>query len=102
MHGTVRTFLPETRNEIPSKMLTVSEGVCTAMGASCELNYVNGYPATINSVTETDISAKAAIDLVGEDKLCAIRLRVWVLRIFRICFRLVRGAMLAGYRPRRG
>ena len=69
MHGTVRTFLPETRNEIPSKMLTVSEGVCTAMGASCELNYVNGYPATINSVTETDISAKAAIDLVGEEEV---------------------------------
>jgi metal-dependent amidase/aminoacylase/carboxypeptidase family protein len=49
MHGTVRTFLPETRNEIPSKMLTVSEGVCTTMGASCELNYVNGYPATRSS-----------------------------------------------------
>ena len=69
MHGTVRTFLPETRDEIPSKMLKVSEGVCHAMGASCELNYIHGYPATVNSITETDISAKAAIDLVGEDKV---------------------------------
>ncbi len=69
MHGTVRTFLPETRDEIPSKMLKVSEGVCNAMGASCELNYIHGYPATVNSITETDISAKAAIDLVGEDKV---------------------------------
>ena len=69
MHGTVRTFLPETRNEIPSKMLKVSEGVCNAMGASCELNYIHGYPATVNSISETDISAKAAIDLVGEDKV---------------------------------
>ena len=69
MHGTVRTFLPETRDEIPSKMLKVSEGVCKAMGASCELNYIHGYPATVNSITETDISAKAAIDLVGEDKV---------------------------------
>ena len=69
MHGTVRTFLSETRDEIPSKMLKVSEGVCHAMGASCELNYIHGYPATVNSITETDISAKAAIDLVGEDKV---------------------------------
>ena len=69
MHGTVRTFLSETRDEIPSKMLKVSEGVCNAMGASCELNYIHGYPATVNSITETDISAKAAIDLVGEDKV---------------------------------
>ena len=69
MHGTVRTFLPETRDEIPSKMLKVSEGVCNAMGASCELNYIHGYLATVNSITETDISAKAAIDLVGEDKV---------------------------------
>ena len=69
MHGTVRTFLPETRDEIPSKMLKVSEGVCNAMGASCELNYIHGYPATVNSITETDISAKAAIDLVGEEKV---------------------------------
>ena len=69
MHGTVRTFLSETRDEIPSKMLKISEGVCNAMGASCELNYIHGYPATVNSITETDISAKAAIDLVGEDKV---------------------------------
>ncbi len=69
MHGTVRTFLPETRQEIPSKMLKISEGVCNAMGASCELNYIYGYPATVNSVTETDISAKAAVDLVGKDKV---------------------------------
>ena len=69
MHGTVRTFIPETRDEIPSKMLKISEGVCSAMGASCELNYMHGYPATINSISETDISAKAAIDLVGEDKV---------------------------------
>ena len=39
------------------------------MGASCELNYIHGYPATVNSVRETDISLKAAIDLVGEEKV---------------------------------
>ena len=69
MHGTVRTFQTETRNKIPSSMLRVAEGVCAAYGATCELNYMSGYPATINSVPETEISAKAVVDLLGEDKI---------------------------------
>ena len=69
MHGTVRTFLEETRNVMPSSILRVAEGVCSAFGATCELDYMQGYPATINSVPETEISAKAVIDLVGEEKI---------------------------------
>ncbi|MCH2265050.1 MAG: M20 family metallopeptidase [SAR324 cluster bacterium] len=69
MHGTVRTFLPETRDKIPSSMLRVAEGVCAAYGATCELNYKTGYPATINAVPESEISAKAVVDLLGEDKI---------------------------------
>jgi amidohydrolase len=69
MHGTVRTFQPETRKEIPSSMLRVTEGVCAAYGGTCELNYISGYPATINSVAETEISAKAVVDLFGEENI---------------------------------
>ena len=69
MRGTVRTFQTETRDKIPSSMLRVAEGVCAAYGATCELNYMSGYPATINSVPETEISAKAVVDLLGEDKI---------------------------------
>ena len=61
MKGSVRTFQTETRKEIPSSMLRVAEGVCQAFGANCELNYMLGYPATVNSVPETDISAKAIV-----------------------------------------
>ena len=69
MKGSVRTFKTETRKEIPSSMLRVAEGVCQAFGANCELNYMLGYPATVNSVPETDISAKAVVDLLGEDNI---------------------------------
>jgi amidohydrolase len=69
MHGTVRTFQPETQKEIPSSMLRVAEGVCAAYGGTCELNYMSGYPATINSVEETEISAKAVVDLLGEENI---------------------------------
>ncbi len=69
MHGTVRTFQTETRAKIPSSMLRVAEGVCAAYGTTCELNYMSGYPTTINSVPETEISAKAVVDLLGEGKI---------------------------------
>ena len=69
MHGTVRTFLEETRSKMPTSILRVAEGVCSAFGATCELDYMQCYPATINSVPETEISAKAVIDLVGEEKI---------------------------------
>ena len=69
MKGSVRTFQTETRKEIPSSMLRVAEGVCQAFEANCELNYMLGYPATVNSVPETDISAKAVVDLLGEDNI---------------------------------
>jgi len=69
MHGTVRTFLEETRSKMPTSILRVAEGVCSAFGATCELDYIRSYPATINSVRETEISAKAVVDLVGEEKI---------------------------------
>ena len=69
MHGTVRTFSEETKSKMPTSILRVAEGVCSAFGATCELDYIRSYPATINSVPETEISAKAVIDLVGEEKI---------------------------------
>jgi len=69
MNGTVRTFLEETRSKMPTSILRVAEGVCSAFGATCELDYIRSYPATINSVRETEISAKAVVDLVGEEKI---------------------------------
>jgi len=69
LHGTLRSFLPGTRNEFPNYILRIAEGVCNAFGASCELNIIKGYPATINSNHETEISASVALDLVGEDRI---------------------------------
>jgi hippurate hydrolase len=69
IQGTVRTFLPETQSELPSSISRISEGVCNSFGATCELNYMKGYPATINSINESEISEKAAIDLVGREKI---------------------------------
>ena len=69
MCGTVRTFLKTTKKETVSNMTRIAEGICNSFEASCELNYMKGYPATVNSNKETEISAKAVVDLVGEENL---------------------------------
>ena len=69
MHGTVRSFLPETQNKTRLSMLKISEGICNSFGASCEFNYIKGYPATVNTTTETEISKKVIIDLLGKERI---------------------------------
>jgi len=69
MCGTVRTFHKKTQKETHLNMIQIAEGICSSFGASCTLNYMNGYPATVNSINETEISSKAVIELLGEEKL---------------------------------
>ncbi|GGO06006.1 amidohydrolase [Saccharibacillus kuerlensis] len=54
MTGTVRTFQEEARDTIEQGIRALSEGLCGAFGASCEVAYMRGYPATFNHQKETD------------------------------------------------
>ena len=69
MSGTVRSFLPETRKKLPESILRTANGVCKAFDAKCKLNYMKGYPPTINSNHETSISIEVAESLVGEGEI---------------------------------
>ncbi|MFO8069502.1 MAG: amidohydrolase [Alkalibacterium sp.] len=51
--GTVRTFDPELRDLIEGKMKTMTESICDAHDATCEVNYIRGYPALFNHEKET-------------------------------------------------
>jgi len=46
--GTVRTYKPEIRDLMERRISEVTEGICSAYGASCDVNYVRGYSAVIN------------------------------------------------------
>ena len=69
MSGTVRSFKTETRERLPESILRLASGVCKAFDSKCKLNYIKGYPATINSNQETEVSKNVAMDLVGEEKI---------------------------------
>jgi amidohydrolase len=67
LRGTVRSFREEVRDAVEPAMKRIADGVCAAYGATAELHYENRYPATVNSVDETELAAEAAKKLVGTE-----------------------------------
>jgi amidohydrolase len=65
MGGTVRLFDPAIRDRIPSMMEEIIKGVTSAFGATYELNYIKGYPATVNDPDFTKLARSAAGDILG-------------------------------------
>lgn len=66
LRGTARSFRAEVQDRLEASMRRITEGVCLAHGATGDLHYQRRYPATINSATETEISARAAAAIAGE------------------------------------
>jgi amidohydrolase len=63
--GTVRTFRPETREEIRESMARISESVTAAFGAEADFRWVEGYPAVVNDPRVAGMIAEAASAVVG-------------------------------------
>jgi amidohydrolase len=55
---TIRTLTPEMRDLAEERVTAVIKGVAEAGGASVEINYVRGYPATINDHAAPQSSAR--------------------------------------------
>lgn len=62
LEGTVRTHDEKLRGLIPVKIKQTISGVAEAMGATAELKWYPGPPATINNLDWTDFSQRIAIE----------------------------------------
>ncbi|MFT4021262.1 MAG: M20 aminoacylase family protein [Acinetobacter sp.] len=58
--GTVRTLSHEVRTLVKNRMLEIAQHVTAMHGLKVEINYFEGYPATINTAEAVDIALKAA------------------------------------------
>lgn len=67
--GTVRTFKPQTRKLIESKIYNTAKGIALANGGDIEFSYKAGYPPTINSKKESIFAGSVAKKLVGEENV---------------------------------
>lgn len=65
--GTVRTFLPETRDMAERRIAEVCAGVAAAYGATITPTYTRNYPATVNHADQTGFALDVAADIVGEN-----------------------------------
>jgi hippurate hydrolase len=64
--GTVRTLTPEVRVLIEKRVREVVDGIAQATGAKIELDYVRGYPVTVNHPAQTDVAINIAKEIAGE------------------------------------
>ncbi len=69
INGTVRTFDKGTRDTIVRRMSEIVQGQAASYGVEAELDYEEGYPATVNSEAQTAFAAGVARGLVGEAKV---------------------------------
>ena len=66
LRGTVRTFDPTVQDMAEARIRRVVEGVCQAHGLTSSINYMRGYPPTVNHACEVEHTAAAARRVLGE------------------------------------
>lgn len=67
--GTVRTFSPEVRDAIESRMKTMTSDICAAYGAKVSFEYNREIDATINNPEHTDICIEAMGKIIGRENV---------------------------------
>jgi amidohydrolase len=67
LNGTVRSFKPELRTEVPRLMEQIVKGITEAHGATYEFRYEQGYRPVINDEAVTEKVRQALIEVFGED-----------------------------------
>ncbi|WP_448190160.1 M20 aminoacylase family protein [Azospirillum sp. sgz301742] len=65
LHGTIRSFRPETRARLHEQFARLVSSVATGFGATAKLTIRPGYPPTINSEAEAKLAAEVASRVVG-------------------------------------
>ncbi|MDI6601010.1 MAG: M20 family metallopeptidase [Thermoanaerobacteraceae bacterium] len=69
MTGTVRLTDPELRKEMPDKIERIVKGICEALRGEYTLEYVHGYPPTVNDPEMTELAREAVKEVVGEENI---------------------------------
>lgn len=65
--GSVRSFKPEIRNNIPKLIEQIVKGITDAHGAKYEIEYHYGYSPVINDDVVTSLIDKTVCELFGEE-----------------------------------
>ena len=67
--GTVRTFAPDIRDLVETRMGEMGKGFAVAFTCDIDVEYTRGYQATINSDAATEYAGKAMGEIVGSQNI---------------------------------
>jgi amidohydrolase len=67
--GTVRSFEPATRELAERRVREIATKTAEALGATAEVTYERGYPATVNSAREAQFAARVGQQLFGPENV---------------------------------
>ncbi|WP_199422139.1 M20 metallopeptidase family protein [Actinotalea solisilvae] len=67
LDATIRTFSPEHHAVVPERLTRVVEHVAAAHGLTAEVDYVRGYPVTVNDADELERAARLTRTVIGPD-----------------------------------
>ncbi|MDK2856066.1 MAG: hypothetical protein PWQ86_1279 [Bacillota bacterium] len=65
LEGTCRTLNPEVRELVPERLTELATKVAEGLGATCEIDYVRGYPPVVNAEEGVEIIRRAGTDALG-------------------------------------
>ncbi|ANU24173.1 M20 metallopeptidase family protein [Planococcus donghaensis] len=66
LEGTIRSLSDDTKKLLKKRFHEVVQGAAEMMGGSCEIDYSDGYPATINTKRWAEVVRKSAKHQLGD------------------------------------
>lgn len=76
LEGIIRTFSESWRKEIKEQIINISCGLAESMGASCEINIEQGYPAVVNDDDLTERAWDYATEYLDHDQVEKLEMRM--------------------------
>ena len=71
INGTVRTFDPAVQAMVMDRMEAIVAGQAASYGVEATLDYVKGYPATVNDPDKAALAAGVAVEVAGAQNVIA-------------------------------
>lgn len=69
IRGTVRTLEEDVRNFVEARLREVTNGLVATFGATANITYRRGYPATVNAAEQAAFAGEVALDVGGADRV---------------------------------
>ncbi|MDQ3045332.1 MAG: M20 family metallopeptidase [Chloroflexota bacterium] len=76
LRGTVRSFDPDVRLQLATRIEELVRGVGEAMRAEIEVTYTFGYPPTVNDPEMTELVRAVATETVGAERVLDVDLKM--------------------------